>query len=316
MVQGNEGALTSNTVAKSRVVGVPDELRPVTVDDAGPGLDKRVFDPIEEGGVGIEIGNGDGFQLKTLAGKVRIDELFNIAIGSNCASSVEGSEICEDFAGRPVCGFVDEGLRVCEQFGDVDGLKELSWTVSTRLSRRITDVIDAVPLTGPGQKILLGHHCWVGGRAAWWGKLDFGLALGDATAVERDSVGEAWRAFTSLTPRSAALRRDVQLILKVLPVNWEGERERKNGQRVIHSACTYISHSTFLIFKCSMMPDVRTLNAFSQTPPSPTRLQSKSFMYKYSPSTGSRLQFGCWTKIFSTCTFFLASSREQDRVVR
>ena len=38
-------------------------------------------------------------------------------------------------------------------------------------------------LTGPGQKISLGHHGWVGGRGTWEGKLDVG-SLGLAMAVE------------------------------------------------------------------------------------------------------------------------------------
>lgn len=99
-------------------------------------------------------------------------------------------------------------------------------------------------LTDPAQKISLGHHGWVGGRAAWEGKrLDAGL-LGDATAVEKVSVGGAcWglgTAVTSSTPRSTAFRRVVQLILNVLLVDREGEGERKNGQRRIHSCTLYI----------------------------------------------------------------------------
>ena len=39
-------------------------------------------------------------------------------------------------------------------------------------------------LTAPGQKIWLGHHCWVGGRGTWGGKLDAAGLLGLATAVE------------------------------------------------------------------------------------------------------------------------------------
>ena len=46
-------------------------------------------------------------------------------------------------------------------------------------------------LTAPAQKIWLGHHGWVGGRAAWGGRLDVSGLLGDATAVEKVSVGGA-----------------------------------------------------------------------------------------------------------------------------
>lgn len=124
MIQGNEGALTSNTIAKSGVVSVPDELCPVAVDDAGPGLDKRVLDAIEEGGVLIEIGDGNSFQLKTFAGKISVDELLDLAIRG--VGSVDGGEVCEDLAGRFVCWLVDEGLLVRVQVSDVYGLEELS----------------------------------------------------------------------------------------------------------------------------------------------------------------------------------------------
>jgi len=125
VVQGNERALTSNTIAKSRIVGAPDELRPVTVDDCGPSLDERVFDVTKEGGVGIEIRKSDSFQFETLAGKVRIDELLDLTIGR--VGSIDGGEICENLAGRFVCRFVDKGLWVRIQLSDVDGLKELSY---------------------------------------------------------------------------------------------------------------------------------------------------------------------------------------------
>lgn len=55
VIEGNESALTRNTIAEGGIVGAPDELRPVTVDDPRPGLDERVLDGIEEGRVGIEI---------------------------------------------------------------------------------------------------------------------------------------------------------------------------------------------------------------------------------------------------------------------
>jgi len=130
VVQGNERALASNTITESRLVGAPDELRPVTVDDGGPTLDQRILDAIKEGGIGVEIRKSDSFQFETLAGKVRIDELLDLTIGR--VGSVDGCEICEDLAGRFVRRFVDEGLLVWVQISDVDGLKELSHGKSTR----------------------------------------------------------------------------------------------------------------------------------------------------------------------------------------
>lgn len=93
------------------------------MDDAGPGLDKRVFDAIEEGRVRIEIGDGNSLQLETFAGKVRIDELLDLAISG--VGSVDGGEIRDDIARLFVCWFVDESLRVRVQFGDIDSLEEL-----------------------------------------------------------------------------------------------------------------------------------------------------------------------------------------------
>lgn len=95
------------------------------MNDAGPGLDQRILDAIEEGGVGIEIGEGNGFQFETLAGKVRINELLDLAT-SETGGPVDGGKICEDLTWRLVGRFVDEGLLVWVQFSDVDGLKELS----------------------------------------------------------------------------------------------------------------------------------------------------------------------------------------------
>ena len=110
VVQGDEGALTSNTIAKGRLVRVPDELRPISVDDAGPGLEERIFDTIQEGRIGIEIGDGNSLQLETLAREIRVDELLDLAIGG--IGSVNGGEVCEDVAGRFVRWFVDESLLI------------------------------------------------------------------------------------------------------------------------------------------------------------------------------------------------------------
>lgn len=48
MVQGNEGALTSDTIAECGIIGIPDELCPITVDDSSPSLDERILDGIKE----------------------------------------------------------------------------------------------------------------------------------------------------------------------------------------------------------------------------------------------------------------------------
>ena len=108
MIQGNESALASNTIAKGGIVGVPDELRPITMDDTRPSPDERIFDVVKESGVGIEIRKGDGFQLQPFAGEIRIDKLGD---GTLCETgSVDGREIGDDLAGGSVCRLIDEGL--------------------------------------------------------------------------------------------------------------------------------------------------------------------------------------------------------------
>ena len=135
MIQRNERALAGNAIAEGGIVRTPYELRPVTVNDGGPRLHERVFDVVEEGWVLIEIGDGDSFQLETLARKIRVDELLNLAIGG--IGSVDGGEICEDTSGRLVCRFVDEGLLVRVEVGDVDGLKEL-WRIEFKSGSHAT----------------------------------------------------------------------------------------------------------------------------------------------------------------------------------
>ena len=108
MIQGNESTLTGNTVAQSGIVGVPNELRPVPVDDTRPRFDEGILDAIKEGRGGVEIRQRHRFQFKTLAGKVRIDELFDCAFRKG--RSIDRREISEDLAGCFVCRLIDEGL--------------------------------------------------------------------------------------------------------------------------------------------------------------------------------------------------------------
>ena len=135
VIQGNEGAFTGNTIAKSGVVRAPDKLCPVTVNDGGPRLHEWVFNAIQECRGLIEVGDCSSFQFETLARKVRVDKLLNLTIGG--VGSVDGGEICEDAGGRLVCRFVDEGLLVRVEYGDVDGLKEL-WWIEFRLDSHAT----------------------------------------------------------------------------------------------------------------------------------------------------------------------------------
>lgn len=108
MVQGNESALASEAIAENGIVGAPDELCPVTVDDRSPCLDERVLDGIQEGRVWVEIRKSNGFQLEALAGKVRVDELFDCAFCG--ASSIYDSEIREDLTRRFVCRFINKSF--------------------------------------------------------------------------------------------------------------------------------------------------------------------------------------------------------------
>ena len=108
MVQGNESTLTGDTIAKSRIIGIPDELCPVTVDDPSPCLKERIFNGIEEDRVGVEIRKSHGFQFEALAAEVGVNELFDCASGKG--GSVDGSKICEDLTGGFVGWFIDERL--------------------------------------------------------------------------------------------------------------------------------------------------------------------------------------------------------------
>ena len=108
VIQGNQRALACNAIAKSGIVGVPDELRPVPVDDTRPRFDEGILDAIKEGRGGVEIRQSHRFQFKTLAGKVRIDELFDCAFRKG--RSIDCGEIGEDLAGCFVGRLVDEGL--------------------------------------------------------------------------------------------------------------------------------------------------------------------------------------------------------------
>lgn len=108
VIQWNESALASNTVAESGSVGIPDELRPITMDDTRPSLDERVFDVVKESGVAVEIREGDGFQLEPFAGKIRVDKLGDRTLCQ--AGPVDGREIRDDPTGRFVGRLIDEGL--------------------------------------------------------------------------------------------------------------------------------------------------------------------------------------------------------------
>ena len=91
VVQGNESALTSNPIAESGIVGVSDELRPVTMYDPRPGLDEGVLDVTKEGWIGIEVRKSHSFQFETLAREVRVNELLDCATGD--AGSIYSGEI-------------------------------------------------------------------------------------------------------------------------------------------------------------------------------------------------------------------------------
>ena len=108
MVQGDESALASETVAEGGVIGTPDKLCPVAVDDPSPCLDERVVDGVQECRIGVEIRKSYGLQFEALAGKVRVDELFNSAFGG--VGSIYRSEIREDLTRRFVCRFISESF--------------------------------------------------------------------------------------------------------------------------------------------------------------------------------------------------------------
>ena len=78
------------------------------MDDTGPRFDEGIFNTIEEGGGVIKIRQCHRFQFKTLAGKVRIDELFDYAFRK--VRSIDCGETSEDLALSFVGWLIDEGL--------------------------------------------------------------------------------------------------------------------------------------------------------------------------------------------------------------
>ena len=124
MVQGNERAFAGNTIAKSRFISFPDELRPVTVDDVPrPSLDEWIIDIIQEGGVWIKFWKCDLFQLQALRGEVRADELLDCPYGK--VGPVNRGEVREDLVRCFVGWFINDSFRVGVQPCEVDGMKQL-----------------------------------------------------------------------------------------------------------------------------------------------------------------------------------------------
>ena len=73
--------------------------------------------------MGLKLARGTRYNsLKTLAGKVRIDELFDCAFRRE-AGSIDRCEINEDLAGSIAGRFIREGFRVRIQLGEICGLE-------------------------------------------------------------------------------------------------------------------------------------------------------------------------------------------------
>ena len=121
VVQGNERAFTSNTIAKSRLVCFPDELWPVIMDDPRPSLDEWILDVIQKGRVLVKFWKRDWLQLEALGRKVHVDELLDCAFGK--AGPVDGGEVCEDLVRCLVGWFINDSFRVGVQPCEVDDMK-------------------------------------------------------------------------------------------------------------------------------------------------------------------------------------------------
>jgi hypothetical protein len=106
------------------------------VDNTRPGLDEWVLYVVKESRVLIEIRESHCFQFQALPGEICVDELLDCA-SSEAAYVVDGREIIEDLTGRLACRFINKGLGVGVQFGEIDGLDELggSITVSQTITR-------------------------------------------------------------------------------------------------------------------------------------------------------------------------------------
>ena len=124
VVQGDESALAGPVLAKGGFVGGANELRPEGVDSLREALDGRVRDGVQERRVLNEVVEGDGYELKTLAAEVVVDEVFELAIGSFVVL-VDSLERRENLLGGLGRGLVGEGFVVGVEGGKVDGLEEL-----------------------------------------------------------------------------------------------------------------------------------------------------------------------------------------------
>lgn len=124
VVERNQRALTRDSVAQGGRVGLAYQLRPVAVDDLDPGGNEGIGDILEEGRVRVEVGDGLGFEFQSLSQEIVVDKVGNITLSEvGRVLADEGVEVGEDGLGRFVGGFVDEGLGVGVDLGDVHGLE-------------------------------------------------------------------------------------------------------------------------------------------------------------------------------------------------
>lgn len=128
MIERNERALARAAVTESRSVRPAGQLRPVAVDDLGKAPHQRVRHLLQEGRVGLKVGEGLRLELEAFAAEVVVDEGEDGTLGHRGAAAgrrVEGCERGQDRARVRIRGLVDERLLVRVEIGDVDGLQDL-----------------------------------------------------------------------------------------------------------------------------------------------------------------------------------------------
>ena len=120
---GDQSALTSNTVTKSGIVGISDELSPVPVGNARTGPGERILDAIKERGVGLKFARGTGYNSRPSPEKFESTNCSttHFAVRLVQLIAVESVRTWLGVAGR----FIGEGFRVRIQLSGIYGLEWL-----------------------------------------------------------------------------------------------------------------------------------------------------------------------------------------------
>lgn len=84
MIQRDQRTLTGPIVTalstQRRLVGGPDQLRPIAMDSLGPSFDQGVGDIVQECRIRVEIRQGNRFKFEPFSAEIRIDKIHDRAL--------------------------------------------------------------------------------------------------------------------------------------------------------------------------------------------------------------------------------------------